>query len=597
MNKRKNNLNDRFLEAKEIIRVLLDERRYLRRKTLKDMISASTTGAMIVMGKKVVRELDRNSSQAVILQYRLLSELMKENQDTEYGRKYNFCDIRTLEDFREKVPFTTYDDYEPYIERMMKGEQNLLSAREPIHFALTSGSIGVPKYIPVSEKELKKGSKYSVAMAFGVANEYYMNTTGRGLPTGQGLNAIELKVVKTESGVDQGNLSSSLLKSMRDYIPYLLISPWEVICPEGEMDLRYLKARLALGQRDMVFMDSVFMTGLVDIMDYIRENYEMLCRDIYHGRISKKVRVPDHVRAALTKQLTPDPGRAKELLREFREGFDTPIIPRIWPRMSWIGGIGTGGFFPYAKRMRKYTGKSIPFNNLCYAASESLIAAARHMGDESYVLIPDGGFYEFIPVGSTDDHTLTIEELEIGEDYEIIVTNLSGFYRYRLQDVVRVTGYYNEAPMIRFIYRKDQLLSIAGEKTNEESVRWAVDAFSRAVSVNVNDYSVFADTSSSPGHYILLVEPDHIVPEERIPHCRDVLEAKLMQANPIYSECIHNGSLAPMELVFLQQQTYQLYRDVMIMKGASANQLKPVRVIDTPVKEKFFFAMREPYED
>ena len=61
MNIRKNDLNDRFLEVKEIARVLLDERRYLRRRTLKDMISASTTGAMIVMGKKVVRELDRNN--------------------------------------------------------------------------------------------------------------------------------------------------------------------------------------------------------------------------------------------------------------------------------------------------------------------------------------------------------------------------------------------------------------------------------------------------------------------------------------------------------------------------------------------------------
>ena len=105
------------------------------------------------------------------------------------------------------------------------------------------------------------------------------------------------------------------------------------------------------------------------------------------------------------------------------------------------------------------------------------------------------------------------------------------------------------------------------------------------------DYSL--EPSSAP----LAWEPDHIVPKEMIPHCRDVLEAKLMQANPIYSECIHNGSLSPLELVFLQQQTYQLYRDVMIMKGVSANQLKPVRVIDTPVKEKFFFAMREPYED
>ena len=68
-----------------------------------------------------------------------------------------------------------------------------------------------------------------------------------------------------------------------------------------------------------------------------------------------------------------------------------------------------------------------------------------------------------------------------------------------------------------------------------------------------------------------------------------------MQTNPSYGEMIRNGDLGPMELIPLQQQTYQLYRDIMIMKGVSANQLKPVRVIDTPMKEKFFFGLREKY--
>lgn len=67
---------------------------------------------------------------------------------------------------------------------------------------------------------------------------------------------------------------------MKDYAPYLLTSPWEIIEPEGEMDMKYLKTRLALGRRDLVFMDSAFMTGLVDLMDYIRDNYRMLCRDL-----------------------------------------------------------------------------------------------------------------------------------------------------------------------------------------------------------------------------------------------------------------------------------------------------------------------------
>ena len=150
--------------------------------------------------------------------------------------------------------------------------------------------------------------------------------------------------------------------------------------------------------------------------------------------------------------------------------------------------------------------------------------------------------------------------------------------------------------MIRFVYRENQLISIAGEKTNEEDVRWAIEQFYLETKIHVSDYSIYADRNTSPGHYILLVEPADIVPKERIGYCRDVLEEKLMQANPAYGEMVRTGVLGKMELVFLQQQTYQLYRDMQIMKGASPNQLKPVRVIDTPQKEKFFFNLKEEYE-
>ena len=192
-----------------------------------------------------------------------------------------------------------------------------------------------------------------------------------------------------------------------------------------------------------------------------------------------------------------------------------------------------------------------------------------------------------------ETRTLNIDELEVGEDYEIIITNLSGFYRYRIQDIVRVTGYYNETPMLRFVYRKNQLVSIAGEKTNEEALRWAVNEFSIQSGLSVSDYSVFADLGTSPGHYVILMEPGRIVPEDEVPHYRNIIESTLMRANPSYGEKVRSGVLQPLELVFVQQQTYLLYRDMMVMRGASPNQLKPVRVIDSPAKEKFFFGLRE----
>ena len=565
-------------------------------KAKETAMNLTLTKVLVHRGRKALRDIDNNSKRATSMSEELLMKLLEENKNTEYGLKYDFAHINSIEEYKKKVPLSTYDDYEPYIKRMVEDdEKNLLTVRPPKHYALSSGSVGNPKHIPVSEEELEIYSKYGTSLCFGVVDEFYRNTTGRSIKNGFGVNLIELKFQDTKYGIPKGAISGNIMGQVKDITGYMLTSPWDVINPNEEMDLKYLRARFALEREDVTFLDGAFMTSLVDMVDYMRANWEMLCKDIYHGRIDENVKIPDAQRRIFEQMFSPNPKRAKKLASEFKKGSDG-ILTRIWPNLQFIASIGTGGFFTYTKKMRRYTGRNIPYNNLTYAASEGLIAAARHAGDTSYVLLPDGGFYEFIPANSDDEtKTLTIDQLEEGEDYEIIVTNLSGFYRYRIKDVIRVTSYYNEAPMLQFIYRKSQMLSIQGEKTNEEAVRWSIEQFMKDTKLIISDYSVYANTDSEPGHYVFLMEPESRVPEEKIAEYRDVIDAKMMQANPSYGDKVRNGILAPMELVFVQAETYQAYRDLMIRKGTSANQLKPVRVIDTPMKEKFFFTLRERY--
>ena len=554
------------------------------------------TRVLITRGKKAMRDIDVNSKDAVSISEQLLLRLLDENKNTEYGKKYGFAGIHSIEEYRAKVPLSTYDDYEPYIRRMVENdEHDLITVYEPKHYAVSSGSIGVPKHIPVSEAELEKYSKYGTSMFFGVLDEYYRNTTGRSVKPGFGINCVELRFQETKYGVPKGAISGNIMKQIKDITKYFMEPPWDVINPKANMDLKYLRARYALARRDITFIDGAFMTALVDLIDYIRTNWEMLVQDIRDGIINEEVDIPQEIRQKLAAGIKPDPKRADELETEFKKGVDR-IIPRIWPDIQGVGSIGTGGFFTYSKKMRRYTGRNVPFDNLSYAASEGLFATARHMGDTSYVLIPEGGFYEFIPAKAEDDSViLTMDELEEGEDYEIIITNLSGFYRYRIKDVIRVTGFYNEAPLVQFVYRKSQLLSIAGEKTNEEAVRWSIEEFMKDTGLKINDYSVYANTDTEPGHYTFYMEPDRPVDKEDIPRYRDAIEKRMMQANPSYGDKIRTNVLSPTELLFVQQETYQLYRDMMIMKGTSSNQLKPVRVIDTPKKLSFFNALLESY--
>ncbi|MBR6229666.1 MAG: GH3 auxin-responsive promoter family protein [Eubacterium sp.] len=551
-------------------------------------MSAAINKVMVSRGRKAMKILDQNSRDAIHLSKQTLARLLYENKDTEYGRKYGFADIHSVREYQKRVPLSDYDDYEPYIRRMVENnEQNLIFHEQPLHYALSSGSVGVPKHIPVSEAELEKYKNYGTGMVFGVADEYYRNTTGHGLRPGLGMNLIELKFEDTKFGVPKGAISGNILKQVKDMTQYFLALPWDVMNPKDEMDLKYLRSIFCLNKRNISFLDSAFMTALVDMMDYIGSNWEMLCEDIRKGKLNESAEVPQEWREKFDAMLKPNPKRASELEQEFRKGMDG-IIDRIWPGIQFVAGIGTGGFFTYYKKMRRYTGKNIPFNNILYGASEGLFATARHIGDTSYVLIPDGGFFEFIPTKEEEERFLTIDQLEEGEEYEIVITNLSGFYRYRIKDVIRVTGFYNESPMVQFVYRKSQMVSIAGEKTNEEAVRWAMEMFMKDSDLIINDYSVYANTDSEPGHYTFYMEPDKEVPPADVPKYREMIEARMMQANPSYGDKIRTGVLAPTELLFVQLQSYQLYRDMMILKGTSANQLKPVRVIDTPVKLNFF---------
>ena len=117
---------------------------------------------MVMKGSRALRRMDKNSLDAMGSNERLLMQILRENSDTEYGKKYGFADIHSIREYQEKVPFSTYDNYAPYIERMVRnGEKNLITAYPVIQYAMTSGSIGVQKQIPLTAKSMAVYQDYS----------------------------------------------------------------------------------------------------------------------------------------------------------------------------------------------------------------------------------------------------------------------------------------------------------------------------------------------------------------------------------------------------------------------------------------------------
>lgn len=557
-------------------------------------------------GRDAIERLDTTSRDAVAVNNALLMRLLEDNKDTEYGRRYHFAGIKSYEDYCRNVPLSVYEDYEPYIQRQIEqGEKNLLSAYPTVYYARTSGTSAQPKKIPLTDRGLTIFQMHASAMTTGILAEYAQETHAHESQDGKVLTPLSFSKVLLADGTPFGSVSAASVNEQTiGLLPYFMATPPEVILCTGAADYSYLIARYGIADRDVRIYTGAYVPALLDVITYAVNNWQLLVRDIREGTIDSGIRMPEDLRQTLTARLQPDPVRADELEAAFSQGIDENILSRIWPNLRLIATIWAGNFSLNARRLQQYSSRKIPYYTMSYVSSEGCFAAARHVFDQSYAMLPYSCFYEFIPqddenaILEEEGHpvTLTMADLEQGKDYELVITNQSGFYRYRMGDVIRVTGFYHETPLIEFRYRKKNTVSLVGEKFNEDHLLAAVREFERRTNINVEDYCMYPDESTRPGHYVIYIEPQERVPAERVAECKAVMAEELMHAHYSYANHVTKGDIGEPELVLLQQETFRLQREMKVYRyGLSENQLKTPRLLSTPAQVQFFNVLAEDY--
>lgn len=549
----------------------------------------------VMLGRAEHAKLDFYASRAVKQQKRNLMKLMKRNKNTEYGKKCNFKNVSSIESYQDTVPYSWYPDYADYIDRIAnKSEKNVLTKNFPLKFAESSGSTGKSKLVPMSARATWVCQCFGFSAPVGCAYKYF-KSKGMRVPEQKGLLTIEVLHHKLPCNRGAAGLASIPMNYLKPLTPLFVTSPKEVMFPESlkPMDMHYMKLRFALPCREVSYIGTVFITMAESMFRYLEENWEMLCDDIEKGTINESITCDPEIRAKLLKKCKPDPKRAEELRAEFRKGFDDEaIVPRIWPKVGWMYGMGTGALAFYQKKLRRYIGEDIPLHYVGYAASEGMLGVPIEFNSADFVLLPQNGFYEFLPVDAPEDsRPLTISEVEVGKDYELILTNMSGFYRYRIEDVVKVTGFHKQSPMVQFQYRRNQIANISGEKINQRAFDLLINDLSKEVGEDFAGYCIYPDRSTSPGHYIVLIEPNNEIPDEECARYAEIFERRLCETNVLVPPLIRNGALGHCEVKFLRRGTYEDYREKVLRKqGANLNQVKPVKVIDNEERREYFFS-------
>jgi hypothetical protein len=520
-----------------------------------------------------------------------LLQIIKDNKDTEIGKKYDFATITSIEEYQKRLPVTTYDDYAEYVLRMVyNDEDNLMTAYDVNLYCETNGTLGNPKIMPMSEKAIEVHSKYNTTM-WTALNEISLDPIWK---KGRSLFLMECKMVEMKKGKSYGALSSILIGKMKPVLEKITSTPFEALFPTGGTDTRYLQARFGLMASDITQISCTFLSYAAEIMRYIEKNWKMLVDDIETGKISDKVNIPDDVRAKLLERLKPMPERAAELRSAFEKGFDEPFTRKIWKNLVTVSGIGTGAFEIYDKKLReRYVDDKVKFFYPGISSTEALFSVPVEMDSKDSALVPQSVFYEFLPVDANDDFSkiVTMDKVDVGKDYEIIMTTLSGLYRYRMRDCVRIMGKYNELPLIRFQYRIDQMVDILDDHTTELALTKTATDTAKELSFELVDFSVFPDRDAMPPRYTYLMEVGNIPDGLTVETIRKKLNEKLCGYNPDLKSYIDKGLCAPVELHIEQDETYMLYRDLMVMKGRSSAQIKPVRIIINEFQRKFFFGL------
>lgn len=549
----------------------------------------------IVDGVKVRESLEVMTQDPMKYNTELLMKILEDNKDTEYGLKYDFANIKSIEDYQAKVPVTDYDSYADYIYRMTEnGEKNLITAYDIIHYAKSSGTMGNPKRIPVSSLHHEINIKYDYEYLFSL----FAEKEGIDWIQYPFLNLTELSISTLPSGDSYGSISGKIMTGFGDQLSDFITSPIEALIPSIKTDTRYVHARFGLVNPDIRYTVTSFVSLFLESLRYLRNNWELLVDDIEKGTIDESVKMPEEVRESLLRKIEPMPERAAELRKIFEEGFDEPVVPKIWPNMLLLIGCGSGGFAHYVEKIKEFTGPDIEFALIGITASEGLFSLFVELDNPDAILIPDSMFYEFLPVDADEDYSkiVTLDKLEVGKDYEIITTNLSGFYRYRMKDIVRCVGMYNNTPKVEFLYRRDQCLCLMGEKVNEENLRDAVYKTEEELGFNLVDFSVYANHHASPMRYVFLMEVEDMPDDVTKKLVHEVLNKNFCATDPVLCYKIQRGLLEKAEVYFLQPETYMFYKELRVAIGASSSQVKPPRILCDEPAIRFFNVLREEEE-
>lgn len=476
-----------------------------------------------------IKAIDLYATQAGNIQERVLKDLLKKASCTEWGEKYQYASMKSYADFKERVPIQVYDDIKPYVERMMKGERNILWPSEIRWFAKSSGTTNdKSKFLPVSKEALHnihyKGGADAVALYLhnNLDSRFF---SGKGLVLG-GSHSADLAA---PNGL-VGDLSAILIENMNPFVNYIRVPSKKI--------------------------------ALMDEWE------------------SKIERIADSAIPADVTNISGVPSWMLVLIKRILEKTGKKSLEEVWPNLEvfFHGGVA---FNPYREQYKQVIHSSGMHYVETYNASEGYFATQNDPSDPSMLLMIDYDvFYEFIPMEELDkEHpkTCCLEEVELDKNYAMIISTSCGLWRYMIGDTVKFTS--KNPYKIVITGRTKHFINAFGEELIVDNAEKGLIRACQETGAQVLEYSaapVFMDARAKCRHQ-WLVEFSRM--PDSVEHFAAVLDKALKDVNSDYeAKRTKDIALQPLEVIVAREG---LFHDWLAQKGKLGGQHKIPRLSNT----------------
>ena len=540
-----------------------------------------TTSARLifdVIGPPTLARFNGRCQHPMAEQEKLLRALLRENADTEFGRRHGFASIETFSRFQKQVPITEYDDIAPYVEASRHGQPAQLTRARPVFYGMTSGTTGPAKYIPVTEASRHAKSRLMRLWLSGVLRDHPAVADGVILQPASP-EVEEYAPDGTPCGAEAGHAYRNMPAAIRGMYPV----PYEV-CEIPDYRARYYAMLRVAVMHEVKVIGTPNPSTILLIARELEAMTEPLVRDVRDGTLDASVRIPPEIRRALERHIHPDPGRAAFLERAATAGGGRLIPRHVWPDMSMLACWRGGSVRQYLDQLAPHYPDGLAMRDLGWLASECRGSVPLSDEDDSGPLAIATNVYEFFPADvdrkpqPTD--LLAVYQLEVGGQYLVYVTTAGGLCRYAMHDILAVTGYHGRTPAVRFVQKEKGIVSFTGEKLTEVQVLAAIDETLDQRRTDRNFIAAVGQppTADADPYYLFLVEYETPPSDEAAFSAARALDKALCRHNIEYASKRKSGRLAPPVLRVLEPGQFDAYQRGALEAGAHDGQFKILRL-------------------